>query len=245
MKYLSLRYHVNPFLLAMFFFALLFVSSVIIGYLVNKVAWIQAFDRTVYRMILYGPHPPWLDALVSPFNFNFFPSWVPVFESFLVVAVLACWGVIYLRRRHDFSWAVFASAVALIFDQAMAYFLPIVIYRQRPFIALPNNISETAKAIWSAWPSFPSGHVRDTAVFMTVLAAFMPKRLRPILFLFIVFIAWTRIYVGAHYPTDTIAGMIIGYLIGLIVLSVVEEVRTLVRKRKQHEMESPTISTES
>lgn len=226
MKRLALHYHVQPFLLAIFFFLLLLMSSAGIGFLVNKFSWIQASDRYFYELILNGPHPAWLDATVSPFNFNFLP-WVPIFESYLAFAVLFCFGVIFFWRRRDFGWAILAGVMALIFDQGMARLLPIIIFRQRPFTALPNHLSQAAMAIWSAWPSFPSGHTRDTTVFMTVLAAFMPKYLRWPMAAFAVFIAWTRIYVGAHYPTDVIAGLIIGYLIGKIVLGLVEEIRKL------------------
>ncbi len=242
MKRLALRYHINPFLLALFFFFLLFASSVLIGLIVNSnISWVQSFDRYFYELILNGPHPSWLDVVVSPFNFNFLP-WMPVFESFLAIAVIGCYLVIFFRRRFDFYWALVAGAMALAFDQGMAYLLPIIVYRQRPFIALPNHLSAAAMAIWSAWPSFPSGHTRDTAVFMTVLAAFMPKALRWPMALFAVFIAWTRIYVGAHYPTDVIAGLIIGYLIGKIVLSFIEEVRKLQKELEEKLPDPPKLS---
>jgi len=241
MKRLALQFRVNPFLLALFFFVLLFASSVAIGYLVNSISWIQSFDRFVYEAILNGPHPAWLDAIVSPFNFNFLP-WVPVFESFLALAVLLCLGIIFVWRRHDFGWAILASALALIVDQVMAYVLPIIIYRARPFTILPNHLDKVSIAIWSVWPSFPSGHTRDTAVFMTVLATFMPKKLRWPMALFAVFIAWTRVYVGAHYPTDAIAGLIIGYLIGKIVMGIVEEIRKLWETYKKKLSEPPKLS---
>lgn len=240
MKRLAFRHHVNPFLLSVFFFFLLLATSVALGYLVNTVGWIQAFDNYYYALISNGFHPAWLDAFVSPFNFNFLP-WFPVFESFLAVAVLLCLGVILFRRRHDLRWALSGTALALLFNQGMAYLLPIIIYRHRPFIALPNQIAEAAKAIWSAWPSFPSGHTRDTAVFMTVLAAFMPKPLRWPMAAFAVFIAWTRIYVGAHYPTDVLAGLLIGFLIGKIVLGFIEEIRKLWKEHEEKQPDPPVL----
>lgn len=243
MKRLAFSLRVNPFLLAVFFFFALLAASIGIGFLVNSVPAVQAFDRYFYELILNGPHPAWLDAIVAPFNFNFLP-FMPVFESFLAVVIILCLGTILAVRRNDFGWAALATALALVFDQLMAYLLPIIIYRARPFTVLANHLSKASIAIWSAWPSFPSGHTRDTAVFMTVLAAFMPKYLRWPMFVFALFIAWTRVYVGAHYPTDTIAGLIIGYLIGKIVMSIVEEIRKLWTAYKLQRADPPKLSVE-
>ena len=243
MKRLAFSLRVNPFLLAVFFFFVLLAVSIALGFLVNSFPAIQAFDKFFYELILNGPHPAWLDMLVAPFNFDFL-SFLPVFESFLAVAVILCLGTIFAIRRNDFGWAALATFLALLFDQAMAFLLPIVIYRQRPFTLLANHLSKTSIAIWSSWPSFPSGHTRDTAVFMTVLAAFMPKYLRWPMFAFALFIAWTRVYVGAHYPTDVIAGLIIGYIIGKIVLSIVEQIRKLWTAYKLQRADPAKLSAE-
>ncbi len=232
MQRLSLKFHINPFLLAIFFLALLLVGSAAFGLIVDHVVFIQNFDRYFYELAINGPHPAWLNALVSPFNFSFLPLLPSVFLSFLVIAVLLLLGVIFYIKRKDFGWAIFAVLLGFGLDQAIAYVLPAIVFRPRPFTVLPNTLNTAFIQIWNVWPSFPSGHTRDTAIFMTILAAFMPKKFRWLLALFAIFIAWTRVYLGAHYPTDVIAGLLIGYLMGKITLLFVEEIRLLREQKK-------------
>lgn len=238
MKRLSLQFHVHPFILAGFFVVLLLSTSWAFGLLINEVKGIQTFDRAVYAWIQGGPHPAWLNGIVAPFNFNFFQGIPSVFLSFLVVVVVLCLTLIFLFKRKDFGWALLACLIAVIIDQVIAQGLPALFFRPRPFNTLPHNLTQQAIDIWNVWPSFPSGHTRDTTIFMTVLAAFMPKGWRWPMAAFCVFIAWTRVYVGAHFPTDVIAGLFIGYFLGKIALSMVEEIRKVNEGRKQRKNEA-------
>lgn len=72
------------------------------------------------------------------------------------------------------------------------------------------------------YSSFPSGHSITTFTYLTVIMlAFMPSRLlyRVLWILFItllgLFIASSRIGVGAHHPIDVICGCSFGYLCGV------------------------------
>lgn len=67
----------------------------------------------------------------------------------------------------------------------------------------------------SEW-SFPSGHA--TAAFASAVAIFKcrPKGIGIPCLIWAFLIAFSRLYVGVHYPLDVICGMIIGTLLGII-----------------------------
>jgi len=57
----------------------------------------------------------------------------------------------------------------------------------------------------SAFESFPSGHATTDGAFWTALALLFPPLRWPLLFVGF-YLALTRIFVGAHYPSDVLVG---------------------------------------
>jgi undecaprenyl-diphosphatase len=90
------------------------------------------------------------------------------------------------------------------------YGLKFLVQRQRPFLFLDmaSKLSKGPEQILD--PSFPSAHAGLSFMMATLLSFWFP-RYRIIFYIAAGFIGWTRIYLCVHYPTDVIAGALLGY----------------------------------
>jgi undecaprenyl-diphosphatase len=65
--------------------------------------------------------------------------------------------------------------------------------------------------------SFPSGHTATSFAAATVLTALVP-RAAPAFFVLAAAIAYSRLYVGVHFPLDVVGGAVIGVATALLLL---------------------------
>lgn len=63
--------------------------------------------------------------------------------------------------------------------------------------------------------SFPSGHASHAFVAVAVIWIMMSKKYGIIALTISALISWSRLYLGAHYPSDVIAGILIGIIAGV------------------------------
>jgi undecaprenyl-diphosphatase len=121
--------------------------------------------------------------------------------------VIAALVALISRRWRVLALVVAADLVA----QLTTDLIKLAIHRSRPRV--PTLIPEPHSH------SFPSGHAASSFACAVVLAACLP-RWRVAFYVLAALIAFSRAYVGVHYPLDVIAGSVWGVVIGLAVLDV-------------------------
>jgi undecaprenyl-diphosphatase len=122
-------------------------------------------------------------------------------------------GAIVWAWRRDPA-PLLLTIVCIAVADLLSTALKLLTGRARPFVA---NADQDPLVHTRLDVSFPSGHAAMSFAAATVLAGFVPRRLAPLLFVLAALIAWSRVYVGVHYPTDVIAGALLGTAVGLTV----------------------------
>ena len=72
--------------------------------------------------------------------------------------------------------------------------------------------------------SFPSGHTSSSFAAGVVLYLMLPKKYGIPAMILASLIGISRLYVGVHYPTDVLGGMVMGTLIAVTVVKVTEKI---------------------
>jgi undecaprenyl-diphosphatase len=114
-------------------------------------------------------------------------------------------------------------------DQLNSSFLKFLIERPRPCNELANV--HLLVGCGSGY-SFPSSHAVNNFAAALVLSYFLP-RWTWAFFCYASVIAFSRIYVGVHYPFDVLAGALIGLVIGFIVIVAFRQSEEWWRRRRE------------
>ena len=162
----------------------------------------QRLDTWIFLLFnLRGFHPYWLDRLM----------WA-VTQIGNGVAGILLGAFLYFTGYRGLATQLLLGILSLWLAVEL---IKALVERTRPFLVL-----EGARIIgWrERGKSFPSGHTAQ-AFFMTTLLAHHFEAgglLSSVLYGVAGLVALTRIYVGAHYPRDVIAGAVLGSVWGLL-----------------------------
>lgn len=117
---------------------------------------------------------------------------------------------IALRRP---PWLLARLVVTILMAESISGALKQVFDRPRPPLVDPDP-APLVEPLGSG--SFPSGHATVSFACATVIALALP-RLTPWVFALAALIAFSRVYVGVHYPADVVAGAILGIAVGFAI----------------------------
>ena len=122
----------------------------------------------------------------------------------VIFFILLCW--ILTKQGKALRYLVLLYGIQCF----VIYGLKYLVKRERPlfFLEMASKLSTGPGEILD--PTFPSAHTVFSFMMATLLAGWFP-RYRVLFYVVAGLIGWTRIYLGLHYPTDVIAGALLGY----------------------------------
>lgn len=183
---------------------------------------LQAIDRSVL-LAINGAHAPWLDAVMLAISDRF--TWIPVYVLFLLL----------VQRRTGWRglwWSVpVVGLMILCSDKGSVELFKETAQRLRPchepeLIGFVRLVPESCGGQYGFISSHASNHFA-IAVFMIAVLRGRPRWSTKALIGWALLIAYSRVYLGVHYPGDVLVGGLFGALIGTIFAYLFNQVRTL------------------
>lgn len=158
-----------------------------------------AYNRSLFLTVNeWARDTPWLHGLLSSY----------AAYGVALFAVLLLIGYFVARRSRSLNlltaslWAALAPIVAVAVNQPIAS----GVNEPRPFAVFPDALLLAHR---SADPSFTSDHATMAGA-VAVGLFLVSRRLGAIAAAAAVLMAFARVYVGAHYPVDVVAGLLLG-----------------------------------
>jgi len=178
-------------------------------------------DRTVFQWInsLAG-HVPVIDNFFKGIANDYF-----MIIGLCLVLIVLWFGTREAARRKLNQVAVIVAAISLGISQAIVDILNVFFFRPRPFTLLPTHLLFYAPTD----SSFPSNAA--TITFAIAFGVFFVNRKMGGLLLGLAgLLAFARVYVGVHYPSDVLGGAAIAAATAWIISVIVKNRHVWVRR---------------
>jgi len=166
--------------------------------------WLQQLDEAVLLWIHQGWRSPWADA--------FFP-WITNASHFVVPLGIAWILLLIFGGRRGRVMAVMLGVTLLLTDQISSHVIKPWVARTRPCFEVAGVEALMAQVRSSSFPSSHAANIFGAATMLSLGAGGWWR----LTYALAILVGLSRVYVGVHYPSDVVAGMALGILVGATV----------------------------
>lgn len=195
------------------------ILGLLLTFLTKEILHTQSFllalDSSVERFLF---------TIRTPFFLHIY-DWVTLFGNTLFVMGLAGFISIFLyfsKKNHLYLVGLITTLVGA---ATTGYIMKILVARARPEGGILSPIESSF--------SFPSGHATASMTFygflVYMLCVLFPSKKSPIIttgIFLIGLIGFSRLYLGVHFPSDVLAGYLLGGLWLIIGISITKRIRS-------------------
>jgi len=164
----------------------------------------QNFDISLLREINQDATP----ALVS--ISSFLSDYATVFVFTLIVALFV---LAYFKKSRELRLQSMVLFTSVVLTDLTANVLKYIVQRERPFL----TYTDIMKYGEGGGYSFPSGHTAEAFALATAISLTYRKWYIVIpAYLWACAVGYSRMQLGAHYPSDVLMGIVFGSMISVL-----------------------------
>lgn len=181
--------------------------------------WLLTFDMNVYKLV----EKLWLSNPTAAHIMDLFWTFITHLGDdgifWIALGLVLC---IFKKTRKIGFAALIALGCAAVMNNL---FLKDFFDRARPYIMDPSNWERVATDGWvykmpfenlkETSVSFPSGHTASSFAAATGIF-YISKKKGIFAYILAALIAFSRLYIHVHYPSDVIGGIFVGIIFGLL-----------------------------
>ena len=118
--------------------------------------------------------------------------------------------LIYMFKKNEDTKRLAKETITAFIICTIFVVLKLIFQRPRPFDAFNELVPLVDKPTDY---SFPSGHTASAFICAFMVYDGLPKKYSILIIILAILVAFSRLYVGVHYPTDILAGIILAYIV--------------------------------
>ncbi len=183
-----------------------------LSYLVSLDLWLL--------LLINGLHNHFMDMIMIYLSSKL--GWLPLYLILLYL-------VVKYEKRNWWLVLISVAITITISDQSSVHLFKNVFERLRPCYV--EDLTDKLHLITGCGGSygFVSSHAANSAALSTFMILLLRKQVKWVLIVMMIYtilVSYSRIYLAKHYPSDVIAGVLLGILVGYITFNLYYMIRS-------------------